>query len=284
MSYNLVLWHRNIIFARIYQYGEIMKSLKRYIFFYLSMLAVIVVTSCIPQRKVILFQDKEMLGDTISKTIDVITDRYILQPNDQLYISVQSPDPELSRFFNLNNQSGANMSGTNMSLLYYELNDSVQVDFPVIGQVNLKGCSLSVAKERISEAVSHYLSDYTLNVKLVSNTFVALGEFNRPGLLTMARPQVTLYDAVAMAGGFGTYAKSGEVNIMRKDANGRQVIYTVDMTGRDVINSDLYYVYPNDVIYVKPLKIKVLGFGETLSFGLLTSFLTLVLLVLNFVK
>ena len=93
-----------------------------------------------------------------------------------------------------------------------------------------------------------------------------------------------IYDAIAMAGGFTPYAKRREVKLLRKDGTGRVHMYVIDVTDDNIINSDFYYIYPNDILYVRPLKVKTLGFGEILSTSLVTSLVTLYLLVLNITK
>ncbi|MDO4462421.1 MAG: polysaccharide biosynthesis/export family protein [Bacteroidia bacterium] len=255
----------------------------------LALLSVVLIalSSCIPQRKVMLLQDKHKEGDTIARILDKITDRYVLRPNDQLFVQVVSPNPEMSRYFNLGmgNTSSSAMTTSSMgaNIYAYDIDDSVRIEMPTVGFVSLKGCTLSEAKVKIQEAVSGYLTDFTLNVKLTSNSFVTLGEFGRQGMFTMRSPQLTIYEAIAMAGGMSVYAKRNEVQLMRRLEDGRVAIYDIDLLGRDIINSDLYYVYPNDVLYAKPSKVKVFGFGETLSFGLLSSSLSLVMSVISLI-
>lgn len=249
---------------------------------------ILTLSSCIPQRKVMLLQDKKNEGDTIARVLDKITDRYVLRPNDQLFVQVVSPNPEMSRYFNLGmgNTGSSAMTTSSMgaNIYTYDVDDSVCIEMPTVGFVSLKGCTLSQAKIKIQEAVSGYLNDFTLNVKLTSNSFITLGEFSRQGMYTMRSPQLTIYEAIAMAGGMTVFAKRDEIQLMRRLDDGQVAIYNIDLLGRDVINSEYYYVYPNDVLYAKPMKVKVFGFGETLSFGLLTSSLSLILLIMNFLK
>ncbi|HNU60494.1 MAG TPA: sugar transporter, partial [Aquaticitalea sp.] len=42
-----------------------------------------------------------------------------------------------------------------------------------------------------------------------------------------------------------------------------QQIYHLDLTDANVMNSPYYYIQPNDMIYVKPLKQKTWGTGTT---------------------
>ena len=90
---------------------------------------------------------------------------------------------------------------------------------------------------------------------------------------------MTVFDAVSMAGGFTSYAKRHEVKLLRKNENGEVDVHVLDMTKGEFISSDYYYIYPNDVIYVRPMWFKMFGFGETISVTLVTSLVTLYLLI-----
>ncbi len=161
------------------------------------------------------------------------------------------------------------------------VDDSSRVELPVVGKVDVKGCNLIEVKNRISDAISDYLSGFTLTVRLASNSFTILGEVNGQGVHTMDRDQITLYDAIGMAGGFTQYAKRREVKLLRRNEAGEAEEFVINMTSDDIINSNLYYVYPNDVIYVRPMKAKTFGFGEIFSTSLVTSLITLYLLILS---
>ncbi len=55
------------------------------------------------------------------------------------------------------------------------------------------------------------------------------------------------------------FAKNDEVKIIRQTDNGSEIV-TVDMGKADVLESPYYYLKPNDIIYVEPLKSKQWGF------------------------
>ncbi len=69
---------------------------------------VAIVTSCIPQKHIVLMQDDNDDGQRVFPALEHITDRYIIQPNDYLYINVSSPDPNLSVYFNPSSQGCSN--------------------------------------------------------------------------------------------------------------------------------------------------------------------------------
>ena len=240
---------------------------------------ILTISSCIPQKHIVLVQDA-IPEESTFQTTQEITERYVLKPNDYLYISVSTPNAELSTFYNP--QSGQAVSGTGERLqqfYYYGLDDDCCIDFPVTGRIDLKGCNLREAKQRIHEAISKTLTGFTLIVRLATNTFSILGEVNKQGQHTMSRDQMTIFDAISMAGGFTSYAKRREVKILRRDENGLVSVHVLDLTKGNSMESDYYYIYPNDVIYVRPMWFKMFGFGEIFSLSLVTSLVTLYLLI-----
>lgn len=236
-------------------------------------------TSCIPQKQIVLVRDVVPDAENYKPT-DQITDRYVLQPNDYLFINVSSPDPNLSTFYNPS-QSNRTGSSTNQraDLFYYGLDDSCNIDFPVVGRINLSGCTVPQAKKIIHDEIAKTLNGFVLTVRLATNTFSILGEVNKQGSYTMSRNQITIFDAISQAGGFTSYAKRKEVKLLRKNDKGELQSFVIDMTNGEFIESDIYYVYPNDVIYVRPVWHKVFGFGETFSVAFVSSLITLYVLI-----
>ena len=55
------------------------------------------------------------------------------------------------------------------------------------------------------------------------------------------------------------FAKTSEVRIVRQTDDGSEII-TVDLGNADILSSPYYYLKPNDIVYVEPLKIKQWGF------------------------
>lgn len=238
-------------------------------------------TSCISQKHTVLVQDAVPEDSTYTPSAEV-TEKYVLSPNDYLFVNVTCPSPELSAFYNPL-QAGRSGQQMRQEFFYYGLDDNCCIDFPVVGKIDLKGCNIKQAKQRISDAISKTLTGFTLVVRLASNSFTIIGEVARQGLYTMSRDQVTIFDAVALAGGFSTYAKRKEVKLFRKGTDGLMRCHVVDMTKGQFIDQEWYYIYPNDVIYVRPLWHKKLGWGETFSVGLISSVVSLIISIATFI-
>ncbi|MBK3518703.1 polysaccharide biosynthesis/export family protein [Carboxylicivirga marina] len=238
---------------------------------------IVIFSSCIPQKEIVLLQDKSENKNYENPfaPLDNITDKYYLQPNDYLFINVSTPDPKISEFFN---QAQGNSASTqrNQNFFFYQLDDSMNIDFPYVGKINMKGCNVKMGKEKVQEALKPFLKEYSLTFKLASNTFTALGEFRKQGVVVMQKEQVTIFEAVAMAGGITPFGKQRKMKLVRQLPDG-PVTYEVDFTDKNIVNSEYYYIYPNDLIYVRPMKAKQLGIGESFSIGIITTALALYL-------
>lgn len=242
------------------------------------LIIIFAVSGCIPQKETVYLQDhsnKKNYEDPYHK-YKSITDKYFLRPNDYLYIYVRTPDPKISQFFNQGSGRTGNVSNNNNKFFYYLIDDSMNIDFPYVGNINLTGCNIKMAKIRVQEALKPFLKDAELIVKLASNTYTILGEVGKPGVYNMEKEQITIFQAIAKAGDIRTYGKKKKLKLVRQLPSG-EVTYVIDITDKNIVNSEYYYIYPNDLIYIRPMKAKMWGIGESFSIGIITSVVALAL-------
>jgi polysaccharide export outer membrane protein len=234
-----------------------------------AILFLLLLNACIPQKQTVYFQDLSQKNDYQNPyaKIDTITNKYKLKVNDLLYIYVYTSNPKLSEFFN-SGRNNTNITGQNTFLYSYIIDDDMNIDFPFVGKINLSGCTSADAKDRILEALNSFLNDAQITLKLLNPSFVALGEFGKVGRIEMGNEQINIFEAVALAGDIKVTGKKKKVKITRPTDEG-SITYLVDLTDKNILDSDIYYIYNNDIIYVRPMKAKSWGIGETFSFGVL---------------
>jgi len=241
---------------------------------------------CIPQKEIVLLQDHSSDKNYSNPYSNMkgITDQYMLQPNDYLFINVSTPDEKISEFFN-QSRSGSmgGMQQQNANFFFYQIDDGMNIDFPYVGHINLEGCNVVKGKEKVKEALKPFLKEYNLTFKLATNTFTALGEFRSQGVHSMTKEQITIFEAVAIAGGIPAYGKKKKIQLLRQLPDG-PVIYTVDLTDKNIVNSEYYFIYPNDMLYVRPMRAKQFGIGESFSLGVITGLLALYITLDSLIK
>jgi polysaccharide biosynthesis/export protein len=237
----------------------------------LVILFIAAMPGCIPQKETVYLQDHSARKNYENPygTLEVITEKYILRPNDGLYIQVKTANPQLSQYFSPGTTTGMGTTGQSASLFTYPIDDNHDIDFPFVGKINLKGCTRTEAKGRIAEALEPFLSDAQVTVRLANPYFIALGETGE-GRIDMGKEQVTIYEAIALSGGIKTFGKKRQVKIVRPMGNTSHTFY-VDLTDKNLVDSDHYYIYPNDLIYIRPMRARTWGIGESFSYGILTS-------------
>lgn len=251
---------------------------------------IMALSSCVPQKKMLLLKEMEMKNESISieyrneRTLD-----YKLQPGDNLYIKATSViDAQNSMALNGSDQRGGNyMSGeASIYLNSYTVNKEGFIDYPLTGAVNVKNLTVEQAKNLLQDSLSKYVKEMALMVKLSNFDLTIIGEVNTPGKYKVYQSEIGLLEALAMAGNVTNFAKTESVKIVRRTDDGSEIV-TVDVGKADILSSPYYYLKPNDIIYVEPLKFKQWGF-TTFPYSTVISVIsmgvTLVTLYLNMKK
>lgn len=248
-----------------------------------AFLAVVLLASCVPQRKM-LYMQSATESDTTRHFVNERTISYKIQPGDNLYIKVVSLDEKTSNMFNVSG-SGNNQQFTNDAAVYlnsYTVSDQGTIEFPLAGQVYVQNLNVEQVKERIQLILDDYLKETVLIIKLVNFNLTVLGEVKRPGQYKVYQSEINVFEAISMSGDLTEFAKRSDVKIIRQTKTGSEVI-TIDLENANILGSDYYYLKPNDIIYVEPLKIKQYGFA-TFPYALVFSSISTALLLINFFK
>lgn len=237
-------------------------------------LGCILFTSCATKKNL-----SYLAGNKPSGTVPIY--QYTITAGDNLFIQIKTPDASASEFYNLNDHGER---GSYNEAYVYLNSHAVAADgsitLPFIGAVPVAGHTLETIIPVLEQALSSHLKDASVFVKLVSYDVTVLGEVNHPGSYTAYTNQVTIFQALGLAGDLTNYGKRGNVKVVRQNSAGQPETYTLDLTRQDVFASPGYYVYPHDVIYVSPTKGRPLDINLR-PMGVLLSGAALVLLILR---
>ncbi|HFB62057.1 MAG TPA: hypothetical protein ENJ69_03640 [Bacteroidetes bacterium] len=142
--------------------------------------------------------------------------------------------------------------------------------------------TVAQVRDTIQQKLGQYLKESVVIVKLVNFNITLLGEVRRPGQYKIYQNNINLFEAVSMAGDLSDFAKRSDVTIIRQSKEGSKVLH-VDMTKKDLLSSPYFYLKPNDIVYVPPLKGKQFSFA-TFPYGVVFSALSTALLLISFFK
>ena len=215
---------------------------------------------------------------------------YRLQPGDILYIQVITPNEEINRIFNplMGNQGSQNMRQGGQSLYYtgYSITDSGYIELPIMDTIYMNNLTLKEAKDRVRAKADRYLKKAQVIMRLANFRFTVLGEVKAPGVKEVYDNQVNIMEALAYAGDINYNGNRQNVLIIRPTGDGSRT-FRIDVTDDDMIDSRGYYIQPNDIIYIEPLKTTM--FRERSSdylffFGAVSSILSTTVIVLNLIN
>ena len=180
---------------------------------------------------------------------------YKLQANDVLSVKVQSDQPDLSNIFNIvdpSNPFGLADPGS-MYLSGYSIDEEGNIRLPIVGELKVAGLTTSETQELIQRNVVRYIKDATVVVKVISYKVSVLGEVRVPGYYYIYNERATLLEGLAKAGDLTQAGNRSKVKLIRQTPQGSEVVL-LDLTDPNLVQSPYYYLKPNDVLYVEPLR------------------------------
>ncbi|MEN3322535.1 polysaccharide biosynthesis/export family protein [Mariniflexile soesokkakense] len=220
-------------------------------------------SSCITNKDVVYLQDKGTVKlDSLS--IKELSKPYRVQVNDILSINVKALDNELTAIFNpVEGASNSGQGGLYFSGFTVDLHGNIK--FPILGEINVLGFTIQEIEKKVkSELLAQYFKESAelfVTVKLAGLKYTTIGEVGT-GVHTLFQDRVNIIEALANAGDISLTGDRKDVLVIRQYPDG-QKIHHIDLTDIAAMQSPFYYIQPNDIILVKPLKRKVLGAGQT---------------------
>ncbi len=245
----------------------------------------VLISSCVPQKKIKYLQ-KQQEHDTASFHANKRNVDYKIQPKDNLYIRVFALDEKAFLFFNKQSGTTSYNDYANDASIYlnsYSVSSEGNIDFPIVGKVYVRDLTVEQIKTILQQLISEYLKEITVVVKIVNFRITIVGEVSRPGEFTIYKDDINLFEAISLAGDLSEFANRTRVALIRQTKGGSQVHY-IDLTSDKILNSDYYYLQPNDIIYVSPLGYKRWGLGSTFPWALIFASISTALLLINYIK
>ncbi|WP_353777542.1 polysaccharide biosynthesis/export family protein [Winogradskyella sp. 3972H.M.0a.05] len=231
--------------------------MKPYIFKRIAFLLLITsLASCASRKEIAYFQDEPISSMNVENLDTEITYR----SDDLLTIDVSALDPDAVRPFNLPavsyNASNIVSAQGNLRMQTYLIDVNGNIEFPVLGTLSIGGKTRTEATNYLKDLLKEYVKDPIVNIRLTNFTISVLGEVTRPGTFTVLDERISIPEALGLAGDLTIYGRRDNVFLIR-DVDGKKSYAKIDLTSINMVNSPVYYLKQNDVIYVEPNKTKV---------------------------
>jgi polysaccharide export outer membrane protein len=128
---------------------------------------------------------------------------------------------------------------------------------PVLNEINVGGLTPTNVEVKIKERLikEGYLVSPTVLVRVLNNKFTILGEVKSPGVIPFIEESISILDAIGLAGDL-TYSGIRKDVMLIREVDGKRLVYHIDLTTASWMSDPDYRIRQNDVIMVKPNKLK----------------------------
>ena len=115
------------------------------------------------------------------------------------------------------------------------------------------GLSPSETRQLLREKLKDYLINPIINIRIKNFTVTILGAVNRPGTYDVTGEQITILEAIGLAGDITIKGRRDNIMVIR-EFNGTKVYIRINLNEKESLKSDVFYLSQNDVVIVEPNK------------------------------
>ena len=235
----------------------------------LCLISLVLVMSCASKKDVYYFQDIDQIA--IENKFSLIN----IQPGDILDIQIKAMNPESVMVFQRQVNSGIQQQELQNRIIDgYVVGDDGAINMPLLGSISTLNKTPQNFANDIQEALSSFIINPSVNVRILNFRVSVLGEVNRPGTYTLLEERFTIPQALGLAGDLTINGNRNNVLIIRNE-NGKKTNYNIDLTKSEFMKSPFYFLKQNDIVYVPPNAARVKSSGLVGNTSTLVSILSL---------
>lgn len=191
-----------------------------------------------------------------------------LQADDQVQLSISSPSPEATSFFNLmaatpspsvnsTSSNSSNQTSSNQSFInLYTVSNEGHITLPVIGDIQAAGLTLEQLRQQVVLALKPYLTNPIVSTRLTNFKVTVIGEVNKPFTVPVNGEKINVLEAIGASGDMTMYGARQKVKVIRKLPDGNTEIAKLDFNSSKTFQSPYFNLRQNDVVYIQPNKNK----------------------------
>jgi polysaccharide biosynthesis/export protein len=242
-------------------------------------------TSCTSHRQLVYLRNVDSAAISGENFYTKKRPEYHIQTRDIMYVKIYSLNEDMSAMINQtvgSYQQNLFQNETSLFINGYTVSDSGNIEIPVLGKIAIVGKTVDEATQLIKKRAALYLKDATVIVKLISFKVSVIGEVTRPGTYNNYNNQLTVLEAISMAGDITDYGNRKSVLVLRPTSNGTNT-FRLNLTDKSILTSDGFFLLPGDIVYVEPISSKTFRVNMGTMSLFLTSVSTLIL-VLNYIE
>ncbi|WP_425430710.1 polysaccharide biosynthesis/export family protein [Cecembia rubra] len=183
--------------------------------------------------------------------------RVTIQTGDLLRITLSSLQPELNSMFNepLDVMDYNRTVIKNINAEGFIVDEAGIINIPTVGNVKIAGLTKTEAKTIIEQRIGEYIKDPVVSIRFVNFKITVIGEVNNPSTFFVPNEEINIMEALGLAGDMTEFGLRESVLLIR-EKDGKRTVSKINFNSSDLLDSPLFYLKQNDIIYVQPHKLK----------------------------
>jgi polysaccharide biosynthesis/export protein len=224
----------------------------RVLFLFASASLLLMFSSCRTQRAITNYIE-DMNDTTAAKNFYIVEP--IIQKNDQLSIQISSAATDEKTDI-LYNQQVTGVVGNQSGFYGYLVDQKGNLELPRIGVIHAEGLTKEQLANEIKSRLKEELIEPSVVIRFTNFRIVVIGEVGSPGVKTIGVENLTILEALAMAGDITQFGQKKQVKVLREN-NGQRKLGIIDVSSSKMFESPYYQLQQNDVVLVEATKYKV---------------------------
>ena len=235
---------------------------------FFSVFWVLCFSSCTTTKNSTYFQD--LAKDTVLQKLVSKDTGLKIRKSDLLAITVASLSPENTAIYNAPQNTSGPLSG-------YEVDENGNIQFIKLGTLHVEGLTRKELKARLEQDLSPYLKEIVVSVGFLNRHVTMMGGIS-PQVLPLTTDHMTLLDALAASGDIGLKGRSDNILVIREKDDAKE-FKRLNLTDKSIFYSPYFYLQPNDIVYVEPVKENKSNTAQIISY--VTTGITFVIFILD---
>tara|TARA_B100001287_G_scaffold174368_1_gene146935 strand:- start:2856 stop:3608 length:753 start_codon:yes stop_codon:yes gene_type:complete len=239
----------------------------------LFIILLIFLSSCASKKDILLIQDSSS-----SEDYSFIFEDIIVKPDDILRIKISSNYVNIESIFSTQQSENSASSILAYQIEGYLVNSEGFINIPILDFVFVENLTPNQVAQKIKNLLNEQgvLKNASVDVKIINSYFTVLGEVNLPGRYTFLENNMSIFQALGMAGDLTINGKRDDIKIV-SNRNGNTNVISVDLTSSELLSSKAFQIFPGDTIIVNANNARVKNAGVVGDFGNLLTALSFIL-------
>jgi polysaccharide export outer membrane protein len=232
---------------------------------------------------IILKTEKETLN--WKQTYQKVIVEYPISIGDKIQFSVFSNSGEniiepSGKMVKVETSSSSTSSSTESTGgISYEVLENGTCHFPLIGRINVVGLKISQIDSMLAQKYETYYNEVYIVSKVINRKVIVINGIS--GHLIPFRPNMSLFEVIALGGGLRDNVKACNIRIVRGDLNNPE-IKVINLETIHTMSESIVNIMPDDIVYIEPVRKPVSeSFRDNMVFLNITQLVFTFYIILN---